>query len=80
MGMCLDDFGRLSIEVRRESFIVHSDYGYTPDGDHTPDTDHHGKHWRTAGHPEFLLTDLDDLIAALQDAKDYLVNRKPDRG
>jgi hypothetical protein len=56
MGMCLDDFGKVSVEVRRESFIVHTD-----------DAD---------AHPEFLLTDLDDLIAALADARRYLVERR----
>lgn len=25
MGMCLRDFGKISVEVRRESFIVHID-------------------------------------------------------
>lgn len=70
MGMCLEDFGKMSIEVRRESFIVHTSYGYTDDEQH--DDSSFGKHWREAGHPEFMLEDLDDLIAALQDAKRYL--------
>jgi hypothetical protein len=33
MGMCLNGIGRCSVEVRRESFVVHTDYGYTKDAD-----------------------------------------------
>ncbi len=76
MGLCMEDVGNVSIELRRESFIVHTGYGYTPEGDHTPDTDHFGKHWREAGHPEFLLGDLDDLITALKKAKAHLEKKK----
>lgn len=61
MGMCLEDFGKMAVEVRRESFIIHPSY----EGD-----------MGDMPHPEFMLTDLDDLIAALQDAKDYIANRK----
>jgi hypothetical protein len=56
MGTCLEDFGNVSIEVRRESFIIHTD--------------------DTEAHPEFLLSDLDDLIAALADARRYLVENR----
>lgn len=72
MGMCLDGKGNMSVEVRRTSFVVHPGYGYAAGGGHTPDSDSFGKHWREAGHPEFLLADLDDLIAALAEARDYL--------
>jgi hypothetical protein len=81
MGFCLEGKGKMSVEVRRESFIVHTSYGYTTDehGDdvHTPDSDQFGKHWRTAGHPEFMLEDLDDLIASLKEAKKYVSKRGP---
>lgn len=76
MGMCLEGHGRISVEVRRESFIVHPDYGYTADGDHTPDSDHFGRCWREDGHLEFLIEDLDDLIIALEEAKRYTQGRK----
>jgi hypothetical protein len=80
MGMCLKDFGNVSIEVRRESFIVHPSYGYTTDADgdkvHTSNSDHFGKSWRERPHPEFMLEDLDDLIKALQDAKKYVEARR----
>lgn len=76
MGMCLEGQGKMSVEVRRESFIVHPSYGYTRDPDgvqvHTADADHFGKHWREHGHPEFMLEDLDDLIASLEEARAYL--------
>lgn len=65
MGMCFDEFGRISIEVRRESFIIHpNDEAWnqrTPQGV-----------LRANEHPEFYLSDLDDLIEALEDARDYL--------
>ena len=28
MGLCLEEFGRVSVEVRRGSFVVHTDYDY----------------------------------------------------
>jgi len=84
MGHCLEGKGKMSVEVRKESFIVHTGYGYTTDeeGDevHTPDSDHFGRHWREAGHPEFMLEDLDDLIAALKQAKKHLLKTRPQRG
>lgn len=77
MGLCLEGKGKMSVEVRRESFIVHAGYWYTKDADgdevHTPDSDRFGRHWREAPRPEFVIADLDDLIAALQEAKSYLV-------
>lgn len=67
MGMCLEEFGRISIEVRRESFIIHpDDAAWQPNriyADRDP-------------HPEFLLSDLDDLIKALEDTRDYMKGRK----
>lgn len=52
--MCLDDFGRISIEVRGESFIIHPDKSAWVSKD---------------SHPEFDMEDLDDMITALLDAK-----------
>lgn len=66
MGMCLSEFGRVSIEVRRESFIIHpNEEAWQPEriyADRDP-------------HPEFYLADLDDLIRALQNARMYLRTR-----
>lgn len=76
MGFCLDGVGRVSVEVRRESFVIHADYGYTVDAEHTPDSDHHGKHWRETPHPEFEIKDLDDLIASLEEAKQHIQKTK----
>lgn len=78
MGTCLEGKGKMSVEVRRESFIIHPGYGYIDEGNdevHTSDVDTFGKHWREAGHPEFLKEDLDDLIAALQEAREYIDRR-----
>lgn len=76
MGMCLDGKGKMSVEVRRESFTIHTEYGYVRDADGDlrlgPDSDSFGKGWRTTPHPEFMLEDLDDLIAVLEEAKAYL--------
>jgi hypothetical protein len=72
MGFCMEEVGNISIELRRESFVVHAGYGYDEEGEHTPPEDHFGKHWREGGHPEFLFKDLDDLIKALQLAKRHL--------
>lgn len=76
MGMCLDGKGRMSVEVRRESFVIHPSYGYAKsvDGDDelTPDSDHFGRSWRENPHPEFFIGDLDDLIASLQEAKAHI--------
>ncbi len=76
MGFILNGQGKMSVEVRRESFKIHPGYGYTTDADgdevHTPDSDAFGRHWRETPHPEFLIEDLDDLIAALEEAKAHL--------
>jgi hypothetical protein len=71
--MCLDDFGKMSIEVNRESFTIHPSYGYKgEDGDEHDDSSTFLTNWREQPHPEFLLEDLDNLIKALKDAKRYL--------
>jgi hypothetical protein len=54
MGIVLDSVGRMTIEVRRDSFKIHPDYD------------------DLASHPEFLLVDLDSLIEALTNAREYL--------
>jgi hypothetical protein len=64
MGMCLSDFGGVSVEVRRESFIIHAE-PVLRDGE----TD---KRWAENPHPELPLEELDNLIEALKDAKKYL--------
>jgi hypothetical protein len=76
--MCLENKGRIGVEVRGShgSFVIHPSYGYDGDENHTPDSDTFGKHWREDPHPEFLLEDLDDLIAALQDAKKYIKSQR----
>jgi hypothetical protein len=135
VGFIRDQFGQITIESRRESFIVHAGYGYVPGrkpvGDLRPGDEFRFPHenrwevtglfkteveavrldegaepwmiakpvgggqateltlpidalvfvdgfeedaegalakwWRDAGHPEFLIEDLDDLIRALAD-------------
>ena len=88
MGMCLKDFGRVSIEVRRESFIIHpNDEAWSPTHcrkcgaryQASPDDKclKPGEHvWTAPMHPEFYLSDLDDLIKSLEAARDYLRRRK----
>lgn len=67
MGLIHDDVGRISVEERRESFIVHTSYGYDAAGNvHVDDLGRFGEYWRSHPHPEFLLEDLDDLVTALQ--------------
>lgn len=136
MGHVYEDHGTISIEGRRESFVVHAGYGYTPGlyqlrdfatlGDEfvapmrevacepmrhwsvsliaedriearesvssvvqsfdpgqvveRPGFEQradgpHAEWWREAGHPEFALEDLDDLIAALTDYRAAKVAR-----
>lgn len=75
MGMCLEGKGNMSVEVRRESIVIHAGYGYTKEDEHTDDSDHFGRLWRETPHPEFLKEDLDDLIAALQEAREYIGRR-----
>lgn len=71
MGHIRESIGRVSIESRRTSFVIHTNYGYTPDGNkHSDDLGSFGVHWRESPHPEFLRADLDDLIAALVELRD----------
>ena len=68
MGFIRDRFGRITVESRSESFIVHTSYGYDAEGnEHSDELGTFGRHWRERPHPEFLRADLDDLIAALAD-------------
>ena len=76
MGMCLKGVGKMSVEVRRESFVVHPSYGYKGEDDSEPDdSSTFQTHWRKSEHPEFLLADLNDLIAALEEARHYARQR-----
>lgn len=57
MGMCHEDHGNISIETRRESFVIHPDAAV----------------WDERNiHPEFYIADLDDMIDALIEAREYL--------
>jgi hypothetical protein len=71
MGMCLADFGNVSIEVRRESFIIHAG-PMLRNG--KPD-----ERWIQNPHPELPLEELYNLIEALKDAKRYLQGRRQQR-
>ena len=74
MGFIHDNFGRITIEVRSKSFIIHPNYGYTDDGnDFSDNLGKFGVDWREQ-HPEFLLEDLDDLIDALLEIKNNGIN------
>ena len=70
MGLIRENFGKITIEQRKESFIIHPSYGYDRDGN-GESNDYFEKHWRETPHPEFLLSDLDDLIKALRDLRNY---------
>ena len=59
MGFCGDKHGRVSVETRRESFKIHR--GHTDDA--------LGRTWQRFPHPEFENAELDDLIAALVEAR-----------
>ena len=72
MGLILEDVGHIAIELRRESFVIHPGYGYEPKGDEAEGLSAHEKTWRELPHPEFLKRDLDDLIRALQNARDHI--------
>ena len=75
MGMCLGEHGAVSIEVRRESFVVHASYGYRGTTEASP-RESWEKRWVDEPHPEFPLEDLDNLIGALQEARAYLVQTR----
>lgn len=64
MGFVREAFGRITLEQRSESFIIHPDYGE----DETLN-DSFSRHWRDAPHPELLLEDIDSMIDALKDLK-----------
>jgi hypothetical protein len=71
MDFLTERVGRFTIETRRESFIVHPNYGYDDEGnEHSDELGHFGVHWRNHPHPEFLIEDLDDLIEALTMIRD----------
>lgn len=61
MGLCRKDFGKVSIESRRESFYIHHDPG---EGDALE------KLWKEYPHPEIGYENLEDLIKALEDLRD----------
>jgi hypothetical protein len=79
MGTLFGDRGRVCVEVRRKSFVVYADYGYeTVNGETvlSPSHDTFGRHWRDTPHPEFMLEELDDLITALEEARQHLKGRR----
>lgn len=77
MGFIREGFGRATVESRRESFILHMDYGYDETGNVESDRDGFlGVRWRNEGHPEFLTENLDDIIAALRDYRESLPAEK----
>jgi hypothetical protein len=65
MGFCMDSVGHVCVELRNESFKIHADYRDGALGEWWGSDESQPSH----GHPEFMLADLDDLIAALQKAK-----------
>lgn len=66
MGHIHEPHGRITIETRRESFIIHPSYGYDADGnEHSDELGSFGVSWREHPHPEFLNSDAKDLVAAL---------------
>lgn len=80
MGFIRDHHGRLAIETRRESFVIHPGYGY--DESHNVATnlvqvngglevrEDFARQWRGRPHPEFTYDSLDDMIAALTELRD----------
>jgi hypothetical protein len=66
MGFIREAFGRITLEHRSESFIIHPDYG---EDIAPPLNDAFVRHWRDTPHPEFLLEDIDSLIDALKEMK-----------
>lgn len=69
MGFCEERHGRVSIERRSESFKIHAGYGYD-DGERVYGA--FAERWRDQPHPEFKNEDIDDLIAALTEARDKM--------
>lgn len=79
MGYLHEPVHPFTIEERRESFVIHPNYGYTDDGnEHSDAMGTFGRDWRESPHPEFLTADLDALIAALQELAESL--HSPARG
>lgn len=71
MDFVREKVGNITVETRRESFIVHPSYGYDGEGNkHSDALGVFETHWRETPHPEFLYDDLDDLIAALVEVRD----------
>lgn len=80
MGFIRQHFGRLAIEERSESFVVHPGYGYDETGNEPTNLvqvngglevrEAFARWWREHGHPEFTYDSLDDLIAALVDLRE----------
>jgi hypothetical protein len=60
MGFVHKNHGNISIETRSESFYIHAGY---EEGEVL------AEFWRDVPHPEFLLSDLEDLIAALEEVR-----------
>lgn len=75
MGFIEEKHGRVSIERRGESFKIHADYGRDADGN--PVTGALADGWRERPHPEFMNDDIDDLIAALTEARDKMRGIEP---
>jgi len=63
MGFIREEFGKVAVESRRESFYVH--WGSEDESDAVLD-----RIWTDEVHPEFPYESLDDLIAALVDLRD----------
>lgn len=70
MGKIFDFKNGFSVELRRESFIIHAPYGYKLDGNHA--TGSFAESWRDNPNPEFKLQDLNTLIDALAEFRDKI--------
>lgn len=80
MGHLREPVGGVTIEERRESFVIHPGYGYDDEGERHTNLVRVGgelevrelfcERWRETGHPEFIYDDLDDLIKALTALRD----------
>lgn len=64
MGLCMEHHGRVLVEVRGESFKIHAGYAGINDA--------LAALWSRYPHPEFIVDDIDDLIAALQEARTHI--------
>jgi hypothetical protein len=79
MGFLRETVGKVTVESRSESFVVHPGYGYDEDGEPTSVVVVRGRpevrasfcrRWREDPHPEFLYAELDDLVQALTRLRD----------